>query len=769
MSIDSAALRRGTVALLLAGSPLPALGETSVTLEELSVEGEAAPAAGQVAPPAFGVAAPPGSAPAVIEHPAGEVVTAIGRANTIADRPATSIGSVLVNSPGVSVRQGNGGRDVIISIRGNNARSTGVIKNTVVLEDGFILTQPDGASRFDLTDPHAYSRIDVFRGPQSPLFGNYATGGAIAFRTRTGREIDGYEIGVDAGSFGYLSNYFTVGGVSGPFEISLFASDVRANGYQDHASYDTQTINLLASYTPTPDNRFTLKVINNTLDANIPSRSSLAQYRINPYQRGCTAAALAAPGCTTFNLFRNGAFGATVPVTADEGGFGRNDRRTVVAARWEHDLDAFTTWRTQLGFDERNFNQPFYLTSSQGSYPSWNFLTDLTRKGDLFGLPATGYVALAYNTIDNHIATYNRAPYLGPRLGALIGDQEAAQSNFGGRARLELALSERLTGVLGVSAENTTITGRNLAYSYTASGTTRALADADRSFLNVAPELALVYRPDETWALRGRVATGYATPAASNLFVTPAGLPGNNTQLQTQENLGFDLGLDWTPTETLRPSVTGFYEFFRNELVSQSPGAGLQTYTFNAPASEHRGIEVGADWAFAPGWRGTLAYGFDDQIYTRYTEQLSAGSLTRRFDRAGNHIPGVPAHQLLARVGYDVPTGPLAGLGAFVETVAQGDFYLDNANQLKAPGYIVVNANLHYATELTGGYAKRFSVYIEVRNLFDATYIGSAQNLANSISGTTGIQNNASVLANTTGSVFAGAPRNIVGGMRLSF
>ncbi|SDN14970.1 iron complex outermembrane recepter protein [Methylobacterium phyllostachyos] len=767
MSIDPTALRRGTLALLLAGSPVPALGETSVTLEELSVEGEAAP--GGTTLSAFGVAAPPGSASAVIEHPVGEVVTAIGRANTIADRPATSIGSVLVNSPGVSVRQGNGGRDVIISIRGNNARSTGVIKNTVVLEDGFILTQPDGASRFDLTDPHAYSRIDVFRGPQSPLFGNYATGGAIAFRTRTGREIDGYEIGVDAGSFGYLSNFFTVGGVSGPFEISLFASDVRANGYQDHASYDTQTLNLLASYTPTPDNRFTLKVINNTLDANIPSRSSLAQYRVNPYQRGCAAAAIAAPGCTTFNLFRNGAFGATVPVTADEGGFGRNDRRTVVAARWEHDLDAFTTWRTQLGFDERNFNQPVFTNAYRGSFPSVNVLTDVTQRGDLFGLPATGYVALAYSALDSHTTTYNLAPYGGPRLGALIGDQAAVQSNLGGRARLELALSDRWTGVLGFSAENTTITGRNLAYSYAARGATRTVADADRSFLNVAPELALVYRPDETWALRGRVATGYATPAASNLFVTPAGLPGNNTQLQTQENLGFDLGLDWTPTETLRLSVTGFYEFFRNELVSQSPGAGLQSYTFNAPASEHRGIEVGADWAFAPGWRGTLAYGLDDQIYTRYSEQLSAGSLTRRFDRAGNHIPGVPAHQLLARIGYDVPAGPLAGLGAFVETVAQGDFYLDNANQLKAPGYVVVNANIHYATDLTAGYAKRLSVYLEVRNVFDTTYVGSAQTLANSMNATTGAQNNAAVLASTTGSVFAGAPRNIVGGMRLSF
>ncbi|KNY21620.1 TonB-dependent receptor [Methylobacterium sp. ARG-1] len=770
MSIHQAAARFGRLALLVAGGTLPASAQQAVTLDELSVEGEAAPGAGwtAIAVP-FGVGAPQGSAPSVIENPVGQVVTGIGRENTIANRPATSIGSVLANSPGVTVRQGNGGRDVIISIRGNNARSTGVIKNTVVLEDGFILTQADGASRFDLTDSRAYSRIDVFRGPQSPLFGNYATGGAIAFRTRTGREIDGYEIGTDAGSFGYISNYFTVGKASGPFEISLFASDVRANGYQDHSSYDTQTINLLASYTPTPDNRFTLKVINNNLDANLAARSSLAQYRINPYQRSCAAAASAAPGCTTFALFGNGAFGATVPVTADEGGFGRKDRRTIVAARWEHDIDAFTTWRTQLGFDERNFNQPFYTTSSQGSFPSWNFLSDVTRRGDLFGLPAVGYVALAYSTIDTHIATYNRAPYGGPRLGALIGIQDAVQSNLGGRARLELALSDQWTGVLGISAESTAITGRNLAYSYSASGTTRTVADADRTFLNVAPELALVYRPDEAWAFRGRVATGYTTPAASNLFVTPAGLPGNNTQLETQENLGFDLGADWNPTETLRLSVTGFYEFFRNELVSQSPGAGLQTYFFNAPASEHRGLEVGGDWAFAPGWRGTLAYTFDDQIYTRYTEQLSAGSLTRRFDRAGNQIPGVPAHQLLARVGYDVPAGPLAGLGAFVETVVQGDFYIDNANLLKAPGYAIVNANVHYATELTGGYAKRLSLYLEVRNLFDTTFAASAQNLANSISGATGLQNGAGVLATTTGSVFAGAPRNIVGGMRLAF
>ena len=128
----------------------------------------------------------------------------------------------------------------------------------------------------------------------------------------------------------------------------------------------------------------------------------------------------------------------------------------------------------------------------------------------------------------------------------------------------------------------------------------------------------------------------------------------------------------------------------------------------------------------------------------------------------------MPANQLLARLGYEQATGPLAGLGGYVETVFQDDLFIDNANLLKAPGYAIVNLNVHYTTELVG-YAKRLNLFFEARNVFDKTYIASAQNLANSISATTGLQNGAGVLANTTGSVFAGAPRNFVGGMRLSF
>jgi hypothetical protein len=82
----------------------------------------------------------------------------------------------------------------------------------------------------------------------------------------------------------------------------------------------------------------------------------------------------------------------------------------------------------------------------------------------------------------------------------------------------------------------------NITYGFPAAGGITTLANIDRSFLNVAPEFSLLYLPNTKWQFRGRVATGYATPAASNLTITSAGVPGNHGQPQTQENLGFDVG-----------------------------------------------------------------------------------------------------------------------------------------------------------------------------------------------------------------------------------
>lgn len=706
------------------------------------------------------------------QGPAGQTATTIDRSQ-FDNRPSFSVSDVLRDSPGISIKQGNGPRDFGISIRGSNARNGFGIRNLVIFDDSFPVTQPDGLSRSDLIDPHAYGAIDVIRGPSSSLYGNYATGGALNFRTRPGGTIDGVEYGVDGGSYGYLNNYLAAGKKVGNFEGSLFASDTRGDGYIGNSWFNTQTVNFLGTLKATPDDRFTIKIINNDLSARLPLRQSLNQYYQNPFQQGCTTGAAAAPGCSTVTLFNNGfnAIAGTDKETAVQAGLGRNDRRTIVGGRWEHDFDNVTTWRNQFVFDDRNINQPTGTTSAIGDFPSYNFMSDVTKRGEILGLESTTFFGAFYNTLTASSDTRNVMPGGNATLGRITNNLYSDTSNYGVRAREELSLTSSLLAIAGIGWEQTVLTGVNTSYSYGPTGVQNPLKTtaADRQFQNTAPELALLYTINSEWLLRGRVATGYGTPQVSNLFVLANGQSGNNAQLQAQKNLGYDLGFDWTPNNTLKVSATGFYEFFRDELVSQATPAGSPntSYTFNAPRSEHRGIELAADWKFYPGWRFMAAYTYLDEVYTEYVESISNGAVFS-FNRAGNKIPGISPNELTARIGYDEFAGPLAGLGGFVELQWKDSFYMDNANLLKAPGYELVNVNVHYKTELVSDTFRSLNLFLEVRNVFDRTYVASANNIANTVTGT-GLQNPASVLANTTGSIYAGSPRLFVAGMKVAF
>jgi iron complex outermembrane receptor protein len=714
---------------------------------------------------------------ALNQAPAGQTATTIDRSQ-FDNRPSFSVSDVLRDSPGISVKQGNGPRDFGISIRGSNARNGFGIRNLVIFEDGFPVTQPDGLSRSDLIDPRAYGAIDVIRGPSSALYGNYATGGALNFRTRPGSSIDGVEYGTDGGSFGYLNNYLAAGKKVGNFEGSLFASDARGDGYIGNSWFNTQTVNFLGTLQATPDDRFTVKFINNDLSTRLPIRSSLNQFYLNPFQQGCATGATAAPGCGTVSLFNNG-FNARQGVATDkdtetavQAGLGRNDRRTIIGGRWEHDFDNTTTWRNQFVFDDRNISQPTGTTSAIGDFPSYNYMSDITKRGEIFGLESTTFFGGFYNTLVASSDTRNVMPGGNATLGLLQSNTFSDTSNYGLRAREELKLTPGLTAIAGVGWETTHLRGLNTAYAYNTFNVPTAtpkLTAADRTFQNVAPELALLYQLNSEWLFRARVATGYGTPQVGNLFVLDTGQNGNNTQLNTQKNLGYDLGFDWTPNNALKLSLTGFYEFFRDELVTQATPANTPntSFTFNAPRSEHRGVELAADWKFYPGWRFTAAYTYLDEIYTQYTENITNGAVFS-FNRAGNKIPGISPNELTARLGYDEMWGPLAGLGGFVEVQWKDSFYMDNANLLKAPGYELVNLNVHYKTDLVSDYFRALNLYFEVRNVFDRTYVASANNIGNSVTAA-GVQNPASVLANTTGSIYAGSPRAFIAGIKLAF
>ena len=167
---------------------------------------------------------------------------------------------------------------------------------------------------------------------------------------------------------------------------------------------------------------------------------------------------------------------------------------------------------------------------------------------------------------------------------------------------------------------------------------------------------------------------------------------------------------------------------------------------------------MAADFTLAEGLRLTASYLLNDQIYTDYTEQIAGVSTP--FDRDGNKIPGVSPNEFTTRLTYDFASGPFRGVGTFAEYEWHDGFFMENANLLKAPGYDVVNVNVHYNKELYGGPAKSLMAYFEISNLFDETYVSGANNIAD----------RANVnLADSTGSIYAGAPRTYYGGMKVRF
>ncbi|MBX9882393.1 MAG: TonB-dependent receptor [Sphingomonas sp.] len=694
----------------------------------------------------------------------GQAATRIDE-SAVRTTPATNVADFLRLVPGVAVIQGNGPRDVGVSIRGSNARNSFGARNIQVFEDDFPVTQPDGLARFDLADPHAYAAIEVLRGPSSARYGNYALGGAVNFRTRRG--LNGGVFGSDLGADGFGNVYATIGDSGPRHDAAIFASFAGADGATAHNDYRTFTLNAYATADLGARDRVAVKFIANQGLFRLSTRLSFDQYRANPYQQGCEVAARAAAGCGAIAVFANGTNGARVSESAAEADLARDDRRLILGLRHEHDLSAGLSWRTQVTLDNRDAFQPTNATPFRGTLNSLNLTSELTRHGRLFGLSSTSFVGFFYNILDNQSFTFTKAPGGRERLGALAQTVTGDVRNWGLRARQELAITSRLHLIAGLGAERSTIVMTQTVFSYPLGAPPRSQAiPADRRFWNVAPEAALAWQATQDINLHARVATGYGIPQSGNLFVTPQGVFGNNLALKAQSNIGAELGAELT-MHALSFSLALYQEWFRNELITQSAGVNLLSYTANAPRSVHRGIDLAIGWRppALPGTKVDLSYGYTDQFYTDFSERLSNGQQSLLFSRGGNAIPGVIPHFLNLRAGFDQPSGRRQGLGGFAEVTWRGGYFIDNGNQLRIPGYALLNLNLHYDPPAGGG---RFSLYLSVQNALGATYVGSASVIANSL-GATGAQNGASVLRGVTGSIYAGQPRTLFGGVKTRF
>lgn len=334
MTIRSSIHRGVCLAALICGASA-AFAQQSLPTIDIGGVRRAASGPRPASPPGVVNGAPASAAPAsspiarresVFDRPPGQAVTTLDTKTVkyIEQSPQRGLDDLLRFSPGVAVTSLGQGGEAIISIRGSasnpNARAVGrnfALRDIVVLSDGFPITSADGFARTSVLDPHAFGNVAVYRGPSSALLGNYAIFGGIDFKSYTGAQIDGVEIGSEGGNFGYVNNFVRAGKhivdpAYGEFDISVFGSDNRLEGYVPHRDSEAQTLNLLAKWAPTASDRFTVKYMFNNSFGNQNGPFSLFQFFNNPYQRGygCPYAAnVGSAFCVVRTAPRNGVWG----------------------------------------------------------------------------------------------------------------------------------------------------------------------------------------------------------------------------------------------------------------------------------------------------------------------------------------------------------------------------------------------------------------------------------------------------------------------------
>lgn len=640
----------------------------------------------------------------VQKHPEGLAFSATPRSETDS-QPTRTMKESMESLPGVILRSANGPRDFGVSIRGSGVKTTGVVRDLKFYEDGIGQTQSDGFSRLDMHDPWFMQSVEVTRGAASSLYDNAALGGMIHFKTRRGGDINGLETFLSGGSYGYQKYAIALGREYNDVDIALSASQVSEDGYLRHSDYNTQTVNLNFRFKLGDKDNFYVKAVTNALNANVPTRLTLAQFNADSRQAGGTG------------------FGNDPLRLAQR----RLDRRTVIGGLYERQIDASTVFTLEADYDVRDINQTF-TQINDAFYPNFKGYADLRHDGRIGDMPLKSYVGFFANNMEQESQTFeNLGNFQGSR-GALVQNSRGTIRNIGGRLREELEFVPKWTFAAGIGFQQSQISVQTINYT---AGVLASTPGADRTFYNWAPEVSLSWRPTEQQRHWVRASTGYSVPGFANLTTGLDGLAGTNFSIKPQKNYNFEIGTDSKLHKTFGVQLVGFWVLVKDEIITQVNSTTAGSFAINADSSQYRGVEASYDWRPAPGWRFSGAYTHIDAQYINFADQFrvnGVGPVTQVL-RDGKYVPNVARDVLNLKQEYDHPSG----WGGWFETTYWNSYFLNNNNTVGAPAYWLLNANLHKTVEFAPTSWFRFAkFYLQLDNIADKRYVGSGGVIADS-------------------------------------
>jgi vitamin B12 transporter len=511
-----------------------------------------------------------------VETPSREVATSLSviTAGELARTRRTNVLDALKDVIGLTVSQNGGpGAAASLSIRGANS------EHTLVLLDGIELNDPINPSRsYDLAHLSLtqVERIEVLRGPQSPLYGSDAMGGVINIITRKGRGRPRLTVSGSAGTYGTADGDFGISGSAGRADYSLgffatrtsgvSAASVRYPGNTENDGYRNFTLSGRFGY-----------AVRKNIDLDVLARSVIARSEIDGF---------GGPYGDDPNSVQN--YNSTLTRALVRGLFLGN--------RWEQRLSVAWTGSSRKLTNPPDDAHPG--ASESGNYGSG--LLKLDWQNNFFLNPSQTLTAGLELGQEEGRSDYTMADASGTYVSAFPSEKARAagfyvQDQWKFRDSFFLSAGARLDAH---SRTGTALTGRVApAWIISATGT----------------------------KLKATLGTGFKSPSLYQLFAPPTAWgPVGNMDLRPERVTGWDAGFEQDIVrDRIRFGVTYFSNSFR-DLIDFDYVSGY----INIGRAKTFGAEISLE---------TRPLGPDDPLdfrvsYTRLTarEEVSGTALLRR-------------------------------------------------------------------------------------------------------------------------------------------
>ena len=233
----------------------------------------------------------------------------------------------------------------------------------------------------------------------------------------------------------------------------------------------------------------------------------------------------------------------------------------------------------------------------------------------------------------------------------------------------------------------------------------------NKTFTENSYRAGFVYNFNDIYSIFSNISTGFRTPYLYKIETVNYILP------DTQKSLTYEIGQRGTLFD-LDYETTLFHVKTNNIM-----GATNGTYAFggdyvNIGDAKNYGLELSLKSDSKKDISFNLAYTY---LKTKVTDHnpFKVSGISTYFNIIGNELPRSPKHKLNFSATYK----PLSQLKLISNIYAQSQYYIDETNMAKLPGYASMNLQARYNMKI-GSHG--FELFAKINNVFEKTYVQTA-------------------------------------------